>query len=53
MIFVDTSYWAALGNSGDRWHDAASFALLHRKKVRDVYAFDEDFSTAGFVQVRP
>lgn len=23
MIFVDTSFWAALGNANDRWHDTA------------------------------
>lgn len=130
MIFVDTSYWAALGNTADAWHDAArrlwagntdvlitsnhvlgetwtllnrrcghrvattaaamrhstvvrvehitadleeeawlwlvdrdereysfvdatSFALMRNKGTVNAFAFDEDFSAAGFVELRP
>lgn len=130
MIFVDTSFWAALGNTADAWHDiarrlwasrpgvvvtsnhvlgetwtllnrrcghrvaasaaairhstavrvehisaeleeeawqwlaqhdereysfvdATSFALMRKKRTNNAYAFDGDFSAAGFVELRP
>lgn len=130
MIFVDTSFWAALGNTADAHHDAAkdlwatkppvvvtsnhvlgetwtllnrrsghrrataaaairystavrvehitadleedawewlarhdereysfvdatSFALMRKKNTHRAYAFDGDFSAAGFVELRP
>jgi predicted nucleic acid-binding protein len=33
--------------------DATSFALAKALRVREVLAFDEDFSAAGFVELRP
>lgn len=33
--------------------DATSFALMRKKKIIDAYAFDSDFSAAGFVQLLP
>lgn len=33
--------------------DATSFALMRKKNVRNAYAFDGDFSAAGFVELRP
>ncbi len=32
--------------------DATSFALMGSLKIREALAFDEDFSAAGFVEVR-
>lgn len=32
--------------------DATSFAILRRRRMREEYAFDGDFSAAGFVEVR-
>ena len=130
MVFADTSFWVALGNQRDRWHevarnlwkerprsvvtsnhvtgetwtllyrrcghraatlaasirhsaavrvehvsadlesdawrwleerdervysfvDATSFALMRKRGLTSVYAFDGDFSAAGFIEVRP
>jgi predicted nucleic acid-binding protein len=33
--------------------DATSFALAKALRIRQVLAFDEDFSAAGFVELRP
>jgi predicted nucleic acid-binding protein len=33
--------------------DATSFALMQKKYVHNAYAFDGDFSAAGFVELRP
>jgi predicted nucleic acid-binding protein len=33
--------------------DATSFALMRKKKITSVLAFDADFSAAGFVELRP
>jgi uncharacterized protein len=33
--------------------DATSFAVMRRHRIREAYAFDGDFSAAGFVEVRP
>jgi uncharacterized protein len=33
--------------------DATSFALMRKKKIASVLAFDADFSAAGFVELRP
>lgn len=33
--------------------DATSFAVMRRQRVREVLAFDGDFSAAGFLEVRP
>jgi predicted nucleic acid-binding protein len=33
--------------------DATSFALMHNKNVHSAYAFDGDFSAAGFTELRP
>jgi predicted nucleic acid-binding protein len=33
--------------------DATSFALMRKKNLHNAYAFDEDFSAAGFVELRP
>jgi uncharacterized protein len=33
--------------------DATSFAVMRRLRVREALAFDDDFSAAGFVELRP
>lgn len=33
--------------------DATSFAFMRARRVRDVLAFDGDFSAAGFIELRP
>lgn len=33
--------------------DATSFAVMRKKGIQNAYAFDGDFSAAGFVEVRP
>lgn len=33
--------------------DACSFAVMRRLRLREVVAFDGDFSAAGFVELRP
>lgn len=33
--------------------DATSFVVMRRLRLRDALAFDEDFSAAGFREVRP
>jgi predicted nucleic acid-binding protein len=32
--------------------DATSFATMRRMRIREALAFDDDFSSAGFVEVR-
>jgi predicted nucleic acid-binding protein len=33
--------------------DATSFVLMQARRIRDAFAFDGDFSAAGFVELRP
>ena len=33
--------------------DAASFEVMRARRLREALAFDSDFTTAGFVEVRP
>jgi predicted nucleic acid-binding protein len=33
--------------------DATSFVVMRRERLGDALAFDDDFSAAGFVEVRP
>ena len=33
--------------------DAASFRVMHDRRIREALAFDQDFSAAGFIEVHP
>ena len=33
--------------------DATSFTTMRRMRIREAFAFDGDFSAAGFIEVRP
>jgi len=33
--------------------DATSFATMRRHRIREALAFDEDFTAAGFIELRP
>lgn len=33
--------------------DATSFAVMRRRRITDAFAFDGDFSAAGFTELRP
>ena len=33
--------------------DATSFAVMRARRIREALAFDDDFSAAGFLEVRP
>lgn len=33
--------------------DATSFVVMRRERLREVLAFDGDFSAAGFIEIRP
>jgi uncharacterized protein len=53
---LEEQAWEWLARHDEREYsfvDATSFALMRTKKVHNAYAFDGDFSTAGFVELRP
>lgn len=35
------------------WVDATSFQVMRDRRLREAFAFDNDFTAAGFVEVRP
>lgn len=48
--------WAWLMRHDERSYsfvDATSFAIMLRLRLSEALAFDEDFSAAGFIEVRP
>ena len=48
--------WTWLGGHDEREYsfvDATSFALMRAMKIKDVLAFDGDFSAGGFWELRP
>jgi uncharacterized protein len=59
VVHVDESTeleaWAWLRRHDEREYsfvDATSFALMRARGIREAFAFDGDFSAAGFVEVR-
>jgi len=59
VVHVDTvaeaDAWRWLRQHGEREYsfvDATSFAVMRRRRIREALAFDDDFSAAGFVEVR-
>jgi predicted nucleic acid-binding protein len=52
---VEEEAWQWLDKRDEREYsfvDATSFALMRKKRISQAYAFDDDFSAAGFVAVR-
>ncbi|MGH3976046.1 MAG: type II toxin-antitoxin system VapC family toxin [Pseudonocardiaceae bacterium] len=48
--------WEWLRRHDDREYsfvDATSFAVMRRRRLREALAFDNDFASAGFIEVRP
>jgi len=59
-IYIDKAMtqqaWKWLRRYGDREYsfvDATSFILMKSRRIREALAFDGDFSSAGFIEVRP
>lgn len=53
---IEDDAWDWLRRHDDREYsfvDASSFAVMHRRRLRDAFAFDGDFTAAGFIEVRP
>ena len=53
---LEDDAWRWLNRRDEREYsfiDATSFAVMRRHRIREAYAFDGDFSAAGFVEVRP
>ena len=53
---LDEEAWRWLDRHDERPYsfvDATSFALMRREGVLEAFAFDDDFASAGFVEVRP
>jgi uncharacterized protein len=52
---LEEEAWQWLDKRDEREYsfvDATSFALMRKKRISQAYAFDDDFSAAGFVAVR-
>ncbi|MGH4020431.1 MAG: type II toxin-antitoxin system VapC family toxin [Pseudonocardiaceae bacterium] len=48
--------WEWLRRHGDREYsfvDATSFTVMRRRRLREALAFDNDFTSAGFTEIRP
>lgn len=53
---LERDAWRWLDRRDEREYsfvDASSFAVMRRHRIREAYAFDGDFSAAGFVEMRP
>lgn len=53
---AETQAWEWLRQHADREYsfvDATSFAVMRRRRIQEALAFDGDFSSAGFVEIRP
>lgn len=52
---IEEEAWRWLRRHGERSYsfvDATSFLLMRRLRIREAFAFDGDFSAAGFVELR-
>jgi hypothetical protein len=52
----EAAAWAWLRRRDEREYsfvDASSFRVMRDRRLREALAFDGDFATAGFVEVRP
>ncbi len=48
--------WSWLRRRDERVYsfvDATSFEVMRQRRLREALAFDQDFSAAGFIEVRP
>jgi len=53
---MDQRAWEWLARHDERSYsyvDATSFEIMRRERITEAFAFDGDFSAAGFVEVRP
>ena len=53
---IDERAWEWLARHDERSYsyvDATSFEIMRRERITEAFAFDGDFSAAGFVEVRP
>lgn len=53
---LEDEAWSWLRRHDERVYsfvDATSFALMRRLGIREALAFDDDFTAAGFVELRP
>jgi uncharacterized protein len=53
---VEDEAWGWLERHDERAYsfvDATSFAVMRRRRIAEAFAFDGDFSAAGFVELRP
>jgi predicted nucleic acid-binding protein len=53
---LEAEAWSWLRRHRDREYsfvDGTSFAIMRRRRLTDVLAFDGDFAAAGFVERRP
>jgi len=55
-VQAEAAAWAWLRRHDERDYsfvDATSFEVMRRERIREAFAFDGDFSAAGFVELRP
>lgn len=48
--------WGWLRKHNERTYsfvDATSFEVMRSRRIREAFAFDQDFAAAGFVELRP
>ena len=53
---IEADAWEWLRRHDERpysYVDATSFLLMRRLRIREAFAFDGDFTAAGFVELRP
>lgn len=54
--WAEIEAWEWLRQHADREYsfvDATSFAVMRRRRLSDALTFDNDFTSAGFVEGRP